>query len=127
MSNHVLEPQLAKTARPGSPHEATCRMFENDLLERFSRIHPATPFIAWVPVVGIFVVRSALRRDLPPFTLPGLFLGGMLAWTLAEYALHKYVFHWTNETAWGRRVHFLLHGVHHEYPSDRDRLVMPLL
>jgi sterol desaturase/sphingolipid hydroxylase (fatty acid hydroxylase superfamily) len=51
----------------------------------------------------------------------------MGAWTFAEYILHRYVFHWTNETAWGKRIHFLLHGVHHEYPSDKDRLVMPLL
>jgi sterol desaturase/sphingolipid hydroxylase (fatty acid hydroxylase superfamily) len=51
----------------------------------------------------------------------------MLSWTLAEYILHRFVFHWSNETAWGKRIHFLLHGVHHEYPNDKDRLVMPLL
>jgi len=24
---------------------------------------------------------------------------------------HRYVFHWTNGTTWGERIHFLLHGV----------------
>jgi sterol desaturase/sphingolipid hydroxylase (fatty acid hydroxylase superfamily) len=102
-------------------------MFENEILERFSRIHPATPFVAWVPVILFFLGRSLLRHELPVLSVVALVLGGMLAWTLAEYVLHRYVFHWTNETAWGRRIHFLLHGVHHDYPSDIDRLVMPLL
>jgi sterol desaturase/sphingolipid hydroxylase (fatty acid hydroxylase superfamily) len=102
-------------------------MFENEWLERFSRIHPATPFVAWVPVAVFFFVHSLLRRALPLVAIPALFLGGMLCWTLAEYILHRYVFHWTNGTRWGRRIHFLLHGVHHDYPDDKDRLVMPLL
>jgi dihydroceramide fatty acyl 2-hydroxylase len=102
-------------------------MFESDLLEKFSRIHPATPFVVWIPVAALFLVRSGLRHEFGPPAVAAAFLGGMFAWTLAEYVLHRYVFHWTNEAAWGRRIHFLLHGVHHEYPSDKDRLVMPLL
>jgi sterol desaturase/sphingolipid hydroxylase (fatty acid hydroxylase superfamily) len=128
MANPVYEPQLTgkPTSLRGSRAE-TCRMFESDFLERFSRIHPATPFVAWIPVAGLFVVRSVLRHDLAPLVIAATFLSGVLAWTLAEYVLHRYVFHWTNETAWGKRIHFLLHGVHHDYPSDKDRLVMPLL
>ncbi len=102
-------------------------MFENDFLERFSRIHPATPFVTWIPVAVTCVVRSVLRRDLAPAGIAVAVLAGMLAWTMAEYVLHRYVFHWTNDTPWGKRLHFLLHGVHHEYPNDKDRLVMPLL
>jgi len=102
-------------------------MFENDLLERFSRIHPATPFVVWVPVAALVMGHAVLRRGTTAPVAVAAFLGGMFAWTLAEYFLHKYVFHWENDTAWGKRVHFLLHGVHHEFPSDKDRLVMPLL
>jgi sterol desaturase/sphingolipid hydroxylase (fatty acid hydroxylase superfamily) len=103
-------------------------MFENDFLERFSRIHPATPFVAWVPVILVLLWRSAVvRADVGVLSIAGLFVLGTLAWTLAEYVLHRYVFHWVNDTAWGKRVHFLLHGVHHDFPNDKDRLVMPLL
>lgn len=109
------------------PAGATCRMFESDFLERFSRIHPATPFVVWIPVAVLFLARSALRHDLAPICIAGTFLLGMFAWSLAEYFLHKHVFHWTNDKPWGKRIHFLLHGVHHEYPDDKDRLVMPLL
>jgi sterol desaturase/sphingolipid hydroxylase (fatty acid hydroxylase superfamily) len=126
MANQVLEPRFPRGSAQRANGE-TCRMFESDFLERFSRIHPATPFVVWLPVAAFFLVRSALRHDLMPLAIPALFLLGMFAWTFAEYILHRYVFHWTNDTPRGRRIHFLLHGVHHEYPSDKDRLVMPLL
>lgn len=104
----------------------TCRMFENDFLERFSRIHPSTPFVVWIPVAAFFLGRSFFRHDLAIPAVVGMFLLGILAWSIAEYVLHRWVFHWTNDTAWGKRVHFLLHGVHHDFPNDTDRLVMPL-
>jgi sterol desaturase/sphingolipid hydroxylase (fatty acid hydroxylase superfamily) len=109
-----------------APRPETTRMFESDLFERFSRIHPATPFVAWIPVVIFVTIRSALRHDVPIGALAGAFALGLFAWTLAEYVLHRYIFHWINDTAWGRRVHFVLHGVHHDFPNDKDRLVMPL-
>ena len=114
-----LPPPVAKAAE-------TCRMFESDFLERFSRIHPLTPFIAWLPVVAFVLFRSVTRGDLALVGVAGMFGLGLLAWTLSEYALHRYVFHWQRDTPAGRRIHFLLHGVHHGYPNDGDRLVMPL-
>ena len=104
----------------------TCRMFESDFLERFSRIHPSTPFIVWIPMATLFLVRSVLRHDMPVPGIVALFFGGIFAWTFAEYVLHRWVFHWTNDTPQGKRIHFLLHGVHHDFPNDKDRLVMPL-
>jgi sterol desaturase/sphingolipid hydroxylase (fatty acid hydroxylase superfamily) len=102
-------------------------MFENDWLERFSRIHPATPFVVWAPVAGYVLARAALWGKLGGLRVAMAVAGGMILWTLAEYLLHRYVFHFCHDSALGRRIHFLLHGVHHEYPNDADRLVMPLL
>lgn len=100
-------------------------MFESDFIEWFSRIHPATPFVAYVPLIGYMFFRTWARAT-PAVTVVALFLAGLLAWSLIEYVLHRYVFHWTGEQTWKKRVHFLLHGVHHDYPNDKDRLVMPL-
>lgn len=102
-------------------------MFENDFLEKFTRIHPATPFVVYVPVMGFMLWRSASRHDLSGLGIIGLFFAGTFLWTITEYVLHRYVFHWYKDTPFGRRVHFLLHGVHHDFPNDKDRLVMPLL
>lgn len=120
--NHRAAVMPRKHAKTGD----TCRMFESDFIEWFSRIHPITPFVAWIPVVLYVIYRSVARHDLGLGGVAGTFVAGVLAWTLAEYLLHRYVFHWTKPTYWGRRIHFLLHGVHHDYPNDGDRLVMPL-
>lgn len=102
-------------------------MFENNTLEHFSRIHPATPFVVWVPVAIFFFARSMTRHGLSVGQAVGMLFAGLFLWTFAEYILHRYVFHWTGQSKAAARVHFLLHGVHHDFPSDKDRLVMPLL
>lgn len=109
-----------------APHPGTSRMFQADIVERYSRIHPATPFVFWVPVIFFVLWRSASRGDLAWWGIAGVFLSGAAAWTLAEYVLHRWVFHWYEDSPRGRRLHFLLHGVHHDFPNDKDRLVMPL-
>lgn len=112
------------TARSQDPNETT-RMFESDFLERFSHVHPATPFIAYVPLVAWLVYRCVFERHTGLLMLPLVF-AGLLLWTLTEYVLHRWVFHWNNGSKLSARVHFLLHGVHHDFPNDKTRLVMPL-
>lgn len=104
----------------------TCRMFESDFIERFSRIHPATPFIAYLPLVGYLFYRIVARGDLGVLPVVGLVAGGVFLWSFMEYVLHRFVFHFVRDAAWTKRLHFLIHGVHHDYPDDADRLVMPL-
>jgi sterol desaturase/sphingolipid hydroxylase (fatty acid hydroxylase superfamily) len=101
-------------------------MFENDFLERFSRINPVTIFVVWVPVILALLYRSWSRHELTLAPTAGLFAVGVLVWTFCEYVLHRWVFHWMEDSPRGRRIHFLLHGVHHDFPNDKDRLVMPL-
>jgi dihydroceramide fatty acyl 2-hydroxylase len=100
-------------------------MFENPLLELASRVHPAVPPLLYLPVVTICLVLAVGREDLGVASVFGVFGLGLVSWTLAEYLLHRFVFHFEPDTRWGRRVHFIIHGVHHEYPHDPMRLVMP--
>ena len=46
-------------------------------------------------------------------------------WTLTEYWLHRFVFHFEPEKGIGARLHWIIHGVHHDHPNDPLRLVMP--
>ena len=54
-----------------------------------------------------------------------LILAGVVIWTLTEYWLHRLVFHWEPDHPLGSRMHFIIHGVHHDHPNDKLRLVMP--
>jgi sterol desaturase/sphingolipid hydroxylase (fatty acid hydroxylase superfamily) len=58
-------------------------------------------------------------------TFIGSCILGLLAWTLTEYIMHRFVFHFEPKSAVGKRLHFLFHGVHHDYPNDAMRLVLP--
>lgn len=112
------------------PQERTARLsdspplFENRLLDFFSRIHPAVPAAIYLPVSGTLLVLAA-RDGLGAAAIVLLAAGGVALWTLAEYWLHRKLFHWEPEGRLGRRLHFIIHGIHHEHPNDRLRLVMP--
>ena len=108
-----------------SNKDETVRMFDNNILEFFSRVHPSVPVILYLPVVTYFLYISAVNHSLQFVTIFGLFLLGIFAWSLIEYVLHRYIFHFEAKTEFGKKIHFIFHGVHHDYPSDSRRLVMP--
>lgn len=100
-------------------------MFETPLIERFSRVHPALPFFFWLPILGYFAFR-AFGTGIGVPAIVGFIVVGALIWSLTEYFLHRFVFHRISPGIGGRRLHFVLHGVHHDFPEDGTRLVMPL-
>lgn len=111
---------------PPNQRKNTCRMFETPLIERFSRVHPAAPFLFWVPILIFFLVTTFQHGAVSVPVSLGLVVGGMLLWSFTEYTLHRFVFHYVKPSFNVRRFYFVLHGVHHDFPTDGSRLVMPL-
>jgi sterol desaturase/sphingolipid hydroxylase (fatty acid hydroxylase superfamily) len=99
-------------------------MFNSNLLEGLSKVHFSVPLFVYVPVVVYFSYRS-LSAPLNVGMFALCFLGGLGVWTITEYVLHRWVFHFVPKSKWGLRLHFIFHGVHHDYPKDAKRLVMP--
>jgi 4-hydroxysphinganine ceramide fatty acyl 2-hydroxylase len=54
-----------------------------------------------------------------------LFLTGFFAFTFVEYMMHKHFFHMEPDTPIKDKLQYTVHGVHHDYPKDKDRLAMP--
>jgi dihydroceramide fatty acyl 2-hydroxylase len=102
---------------------ASPRMFESDLLDKLSRVHPAVPPILFIPAILFFLIDGIVQGSgaLTPVWL----VGGYMVWTLTEYWLHRIVFHFEPEKGIGARLHWIIHGVHHDHPNDPMRLVMP--
>jgi len=111
--------------RPVTSKNISVRMFRSDLLESFSHIHPATPLVLGVPSLVAMVVWALAPLRMPVGAFLATYAAGLFAWTLMEYVMHRFVFHYEPRSAWGRKVHFTIHGVHHAYPQDATRLVMP--
>ncbi len=103
---------------------ASPQLFDSEVLNFFSRVHPAIPAAVFVPVTVIMEWLGA-NGGLAAWQLAALSAGGVGIWTLTEYWLHRLVFHWEPDNGFGRRMHFIIHGIHHDHPNDRLRLVMP--
>ncbi|MCW3106071.1 MAG: fatty acid hydroxylase [Segetibacter sp.] len=99
------------------------RMFKNDFLEGLSKIHFSVPLFIFVPVI-IFFTYKAILNNISAAAFAGFFILGVFVWTATEYVLHRYLFHFMPKSEWGLRLHFIFHGVHHDYPRDSKRLVM---
>ncbi len=100
-------------------------MFKYGWMEIFSKVHFSVPLILYVPVIGYFLYSGIVDPMLNGWEILGLLAVGVLSWTLAEYLLHRFVFHYHSSSEFGKRLLFIMHGVHHDYPNDSKRLVMP--
>jgi dihydroceramide fatty acyl 2-hydroxylase len=102
---------------------ASPRMFDNDLLDRFTRVHHLVPLAIFLPAITVLLYLGFDR--LGDGTVLLLVLGGYAFWSLSEYWIHRVIFHWEPDHGWGARLHWMIHGVHHDHPNDPLRLVMP--
>src|SRR3954452_9121278 len=113
-------------ARRSELLKASHRMFDSDLLDKLSRVHPAVPVVIYVPEIAVLLALALSASGRPSLLgIVGLFAGGYLLWTLSEYWIHRVIFHFEPEQGFGARLHWIIHGVHHDHPNDPLRLVMP--
>ena len=98
-------------------------MFKSGLLDRFTRVHHVVPVIIFLPAIVILFATGVGRVGL--LEALAYAAGGYALWTLAEYWIHRVIFHFEPEEGFGARLHWMVHGVHHDHPNDPLRLVMP--
>lgn len=99
-------------------------MFKANWMEALSKVHWTVPLFIYIPVMAWSCYKAyTVHTPLPVFL--GLVVAGIAIWTFTEYIMHRFVFHQELKGKIGERIHFVFHGVHHDYPSDRLRLVMP--
>lgn len=103
------------------------RIFQNRYLEILTKAHPALIWAMYIPIL-IFMLYSAhevFKLGMQVIVL--LVVLGMIFWTFFEYTAHRYLFHYISESPKTQRITYIFHGNHHEYPRDRQRLVMPVV
>ena len=103
------------------------QLFKSPVLEKLSRTHIAVPLVIFALYTAGLLYWSFEHTSLSIWTSIGLFLSGVLIFTWIEYLVHRYVFHMKTYTALRAKWQYTIHGVHHEFPKDKDRLAMPPL
>ncbi len=103
------------------------RLFKSDFLEFFTHITPAAIIVLWLPIVILLIVYAIIQAPgsaFPSF-IPLGYLSGLFLWTLAEYSMHRFLFHHKPTSPRQERIFFLFHGIHHAQPQVKTRLVLP--
>lgn len=108
-------------------NKGTKQLFSNPILEKLSRTHIAVPLIIFFTYSGGLLYWNIQNTNLSSITTVSLFFVGLISFTWVEYMVHRYVFHLKPYTAFRAKLQYTMHGVHHEFPKDKDRLAMPPL
>ncbi len=101
------------------------RLFQSEYMEMMTKTHPIVIYSMYIPVIIFLLYYGNAYYGLRIGKEMLLFIAGMFAWSLVEYILHRFVFHIVSEKPRMKLLVYKLHGVHHEYPRDRERLFMP--
>ncbi len=103
----------------------TKKLFDNPVLEKLTRSHFSIP-LSILTAISVFLSYWAMAKiEFSITSFITLFIIGFCSWTLGEYFIHRYVFHMKDDKNWKKWIQYTFHGVHHEYPKDKDRIVMP--
>ena len=106
-------------------NKGQARLFRNDYMEMMTKTHPVVVYCMYFPVIAAMLYNGAVYRHIATRSEALLFIGGLLFWSFFEYLMHRYLFHIVAEGPRARRFVYTMHGVHHEYPRDKERLFMP--
>ena len=90
-----------------------------------TKTHPLFICCIYIPILGYMLYYSNAHFGYSAGRIALVFLAGMAFWTLFEYIAHRFLFHWTAKSERARKFVYTLHGNHHHYPRDRQRLFMP--
>jgi sterol desaturase/sphingolipid hydroxylase (fatty acid hydroxylase superfamily) len=105
--------------------KGTKQLFRNPILEKLSRTHISVPLVIFFSYSTALLYWSITHTSLSMGTTVAMFFIGMLAFTWVEYMVHRYLFHMGANSEQRAKVQYTLHGVHHEFPKDKERLAMP--
>lgn len=106
-------------------NKGQAQLFSNGYLEMLTKTHPLVIWGIYLPIASALLYYAHFRHGYALWTAALVFSAGMLFWTLFEYFMHRFVFHYVAESERARKIIYVMHGNHHHYPRDKERLFMP--
>lgn len=106
-------------------NKGQAQLFKNQYLEYLTKTHPLIIWGMYTPVLIMLPYYSMETLGFSGWTVFMLFIAGMFFWTFTEYILHRFAFHYQPKTERSKRIVYVMHGNHHHYPRDKERLFMP--
>ncbi len=106
-------------------NKGQAQLFKNSYVEYLTKTHPLIIWGMYLPVIILLDYYSFAHLNFSGPRIFLLFATGIFSWTFFEYLMHRFVFHWVGDNPRAKRISYLMHGNHHEFPRDKQRLFMP--
>ena len=106
-------------------NKGQARLFKSQYLEYLTKTHPLVIWGLYIPIIVLMLFYSGAVIQFKAISIISTFLAGMFSWSLFEYCIHRFAFHFVAESERATRIVYIIHGNHHEYPRDKERLFMP--
>lgn len=106
-------------------NKGQARLFQSPVLEALTKAHPLVIWGMYIPIMGWMLYHASTAFDFSTTRVWTTWAVGIFSWSLFEYLAHRFLFHMTPTSATGKRIAYILHGNHHHYPRDKQRLFMP--
>lgn len=106
-------------------NKGQARLFKNPYLEMLTKSHPLVIWGMYIPILSYIIYLAAADYNYSTLRIVLTFIGGMFFWTFFEYIAHRFLFHLVSEKPGMQKFAYILHGNHHHYPRDKQRLFMP--
>ena len=108
-------------------NKGQAQLFNSKPLESLTKCNPWAIFILYLPIIAFLPIYTFKYEFFSAGRVVSLFVAGTFFWTFTEYILHRFAFHHDAISSWVRKLIYLFHGNHHEYPRDKERLLMPVV
>jgi sterol desaturase/sphingolipid hydroxylase (fatty acid hydroxylase superfamily) len=108
-------------------NKGQARLFENPILEALTKTHPLVIWGMYIPIMAYMLYHANTALVFTGLQVFTTWVIGLLSWTIFEYIAHRFLFHMTPESETGKKIAYILHGNHHHYPRDKQRLLMPAI
>ena len=106
-------------------NKGTTTLSDNRFIESLTRTHFLVPVIFYSSL-AIAIIAFTLCNHFPdPLKILYILPLGVFSFTIVEYFIHRFIFHFEPKNKTQEKIKYKIHGVHHEYPRDKDRLAMP--
>jgi len=108
-------------------NKGQAKLFNHPALEMLSKTRPWVIYALYIPINGFLVYDAYVDYHYPVLQIILIFIPAMFSWTLVEYLIHRFLFHYEAKSNFGKRLVYIFHENHHEFPRDKTRLFMPPL
>ncbi len=106
-------------------NKGQAQIFRNQYLEYLTKTHPLVIWGLYLPIIILFLFYSFYKFEFSFLQIIIIFFSGIFFWTFFEYIMHRFIFHWSSDNPRIQRISYVMHGNHHEFPRDKQRLFMP--